>query len=282
MSERRNLFIQMKRISLMQEMKNVQFTSAQNVRIDYELAAPILRVAAALIDAVLIGLYILLILIVAGSSGVEQYRVVELILIKLPWIFYHPALEYLTQGQTLGKYLVGIRVVTYMGERPGLREIFTRWIFKGYFLWIGFSFASFLGGAPELFMMGMVQLCIGMVGFFYASISQRSQRIGDAMAGTLVVRNRSAVRYGLKDVLAIKSSENYTPVYPNATRFTDEDMLLIKNTIQRVRSNPNDETKRFAIELADKSASLIGLSETPEKRLQFLQTLLQDYVVLTR
>ena len=72
-------------------MKNVQFTSAQNVRIDYELAAPILRVAAALIDAVLIGLYILLILIVAGSSGVEQYRVVELILIKIPWIFYHPA-----------------------------------------------------------------------------------------------------------------------------------------------------------------------------------------------
>lgn len=263
-------------------MKTVQFTSAQNVRIDYELAAPILRVAAALIDGVLIGLYILLILIVSGSAGMENYRVIEVLLIKIPWIFYHPALEYLTQGQTLGKYLVGIRVVTYMGERPGLREIFTRWIFKGYFLWIGFSFASFLGGAPELFMMGLVQICIGLVGFFYASISDRRQRIGDTMAGTLVVRNRSSIRYSLRDVLAIKSSENYTPVYPNAVRFTDEDMLLIKNTIQRVKSNPNDETKRFAIELADRSAQLIGLTETPEKRLQFLQTLLQDYVVLTR
>jgi hypothetical protein len=59
-------------------------------------------------------------------------------------------------------------------------------------------------------------------------------------------------------------------------------MLLIKNTIQRVKANPNEETKRFAIELADRSAQLIGLEETPEKRLQFLQTLLQDYVVLTR
>jgi len=27
---------------------------------------------------------------------------------------------------------------------------------------------------------------------------------------------------------------------------------------------------------------LIGLTETPQKRLEFLQTLLQDYVVLTR
>ena len=70
--------------------------------------------------------------------------------------------------------------------------------------------------------------------------------------------------------------------YPNAIRFTDDDMLLIKNPIQRVKANPNPETKKFAIELANKSAELIGLEETPDKRLKFLQTLLHDYVVLTR
>ena len=72
------------------------------------------------------------------------------------------------------------------------------------------------------------------------------------------------------------------PLMSFAIRFTDEDMLLIKNTIQRVRANPNPETKKFAVELANESARLIGLEETPKKRLQFLQTLLQDYVVLTR
>jgi hypothetical protein len=102
------------------------------------------------------------------------------------------------------------------------------------------------------------------------------------MANTLVIRNRSSVRYSLKDVLSIKSQENYTPQYPNVVRFTDEDMLLVKNTIQRVKANPNPETKKFAIELADKSAKLIGLVETPPKRLKFLQTILHDYVVLTR
>jgi hypothetical protein len=59
-------------------------------------------------------------------------------------------------------------------------------------------------------------------------------------------------------------------------------MLLIKNTIQRVRKYPNPETEKFAIELADETAKLLGLPETPSKRMEFLQVLLQDYVVLTR
>ena len=84
------------------------------------------------------------------------------------------------------------------------------------------------------------------------------------------------------DVLSIKDQSNHTTTYPQVTRFTDEDMMLIKNTIQRVRAYPNDETKKFAIQLADESAKLIGLTETPPKRMEFLQTLLQDYVVLTR
>jgi uncharacterized RDD family membrane protein YckC len=263
-------------------MNSITFESAQNVRIEYEYASSIQRAASALIDAVLIGIYIILFMIVIGSSGFEQFMVVELLMIKIPWIFYHPVLEYITQGQTLGKYILGIRVVTIDGERPGLREIFTRWIFKGYFLWIGFSFHSFLGGAPELIAVGMIQLCIGFIGFIVCSVSEHKQRVGDAMAGTVVIRNRSSVRYSLKDVLSIKNQENYSPEYPNATMFTDEDMLLIKNTIQRVKANPNSETKKFAIELADESARLMGLEETPKKRLKFLQTLLHDYVVLTR
>ena len=59
-------------------------------------------------------------------------------------------------------------------------------------------------------------------------------------------------------------------------------MLLIKNTILRVQRYPNQANKDFAIELADETARLIGLQETPQKRMEFLKTVLQDYVVLTR
>lgn len=260
-------------------MKSVEFVSAQNVKIEYEYATVIQRTTAAIIDATVVAVYLIIMLVIIDRVGGDSKPTLEVILMKLPWIFYHPILEYLTHGQTLGKYALGIRVVTHDGERPGLREIFTRWMFKGHFMWIAFSFFLRPG---ELFIAALIHLCIGIVGFMYASVSEKKQRMGDVMAGTIVIKDKSAVRYTLRDVLSIKSQENYTPEYPNVIRFTDEDMLLIKNTIQRVRKYPNPETKKFAIELADESARLIGLEKTPEKRLKFLQTLLQDYVVLTR
>lgn len=263
-------------------MKSIEFVSAQNVKIEYEYATVVQRCTAALIDTGMLAVYVAIFLTIISNSSLDQYLLVELLLLKLPWIFYHPILEYLTHGQTLGKYALGIRVVTYSGERPGLREIFTRWIFKGHFMWIGFSFAGFLGGAPDLIFVGIIHICMGIIGLMYASVSEKSQRMGDVMAGTVIIKDKSSVRYSLKDVLSIKNQDNYTPEYPGVVRFTDEDMLLIKNSIQRVRKYPNPETKKFAVELADESARLIGLSETPKKRLKFLQTLLQDYVVLTR
>lgn len=260
-------------------MKSTEFVSAQNVKIEYEYATVVQRTTATIIDATTVAVYLVIMMIVLGRVGSSQVLFLELLLMKLPWIFYHPILEYLTQGQTLGKFAVGIRVVTYDGERPGLREIFTRWIFKGHFMWISFSFFAAPG---ELVGVGIIHICMGIIGFMYASVSEKKQRMGDVMAGTIVIKDKSAVRYSLRDVLSIKSQENYTPEYPNVVRFTDEDMLLIKNTIQRVRKYPNAETKKFAVELANESAKLIGLEKTPEKRLKFLQTLLQDYVVLTR
>ncbi len=258
-------------------MKSIVFESAQNVKVEYELASAGQRVAAFMLDFVVFVVYFIIMNAALGLSGVwfnpeniGWMMFIQLLLVKLPFIFYNPVIEYLTHGQSLGKYAVGIRVVTVSGERPGLREVFTRWIFKGDFIWISAD------------LLVLFWFCIGLLGVVYVGTSDRSQRMGDVMANTVVIKNRSSIRYSLRDVLSIKSQENYKPVYPNAIRFTDEDMLLIKNTIQRVKANPNPETKKFAIELANKAANLMGLEETPKKRLHFLQTLLQDYVVLTR
>lgn len=256
-------------------MKSIEFESAQNVKIEYELASVGQRAAAVLIDMFTFFVYFIICGMVIGFSGwfeadYGSFLFFQLLLMKLPWIFYNPLIEYLTQGQSLGKYALGIRVVTISGERPGLREVFTRWLFKGDFIWISADFFV------------LFWFAIGLLGIIYAGTSERRQRMGDVMAGTIVIKNKSSIQYSLKDVLSIKNMENYTPQYPEAIRFTDEDMLLIKNTIQRVKANPNPATKKFAIELADESAKLLGLPETPDKRMKFLQTLLQDYVVLTR
>lgn len=255
-------------------MNTIEFESAQHVKIEYELASTMQRLAAALIDLVAFIIYFFILSMILNLSSVftsfGSELFVTLLIIKIPWIFYNPILEYMTHGQTLGKYALGIRVVTISGERPGLREIFTRWLFKGDFLWISADFFVLLW------------LGFGLLGIVFTATGERKQRMGDIMANTVVIKNKSSSSYSLKDVLSIKSQVNHIPSYPQVTRFTDEDMLLIKNTIQRVKQYPNEETKKFAIELADETAKLLGLTETPAKRMEFLQTLLQDYVVLTR
>jgi len=256
-------------------MKSVEFESAQNVKVEYELAPVGYRLLAALIDVVMFILYFLLCAYVVGISNFFSEdpgttMLIWLIIIKLPWIFYQPICEFLTQGQTLGKFVLGIRVVTIYGERPGFKEVFMRWLFRGDLLWISPS--------PIVILW----LVIGAIGFGFAGFSDKHQRLGDIMGGTLVIRNKSSIQYSLKKILSIKSNTNYNPVYGGVIKLTDEDMFLIKNTIIRVKANPSQETKDFAIELANKSAEIIGLEKTPEKRLKFLETLLQDYVVLTR
>lgn len=256
------------------KLKTIEFDSAQHVKIEYELASGFQRLVAALIDFIAFTIYELLMAMIFNVSSVfadfGSQLFIVLLLIKLPWIFYGPLSEFFSGGQTLGKYAMGIRVVTFDGERPGLREVFARWLFKGDFLWITADF--FL-----LFWFGL-----GFSGILFLSVTKFNQRMCDIIAGTVVIRNKPAINYRLEDLLSIQKNYEHQPTYPQVVRFSDEEMLLIKNTIQRVKKYSNDETKRFTIELSDKAAQLIGLNETPAKRMEFLQTLLLDYVALTR
>ncbi len=255
-------------------MKTIVFTSAQNVQVEYELSPVSLRVVAYLLDAIMFIIYFVILQVITGSwmmSGSTSGIAAWFIIAKIPLIFYNPVIEYFTQGQSIGKMIMGIRVVTNNGERPGLREVFTRWIFKGDFVFISADGLSFI-----------VHIACGVVGAIIAITGFKTQRMGDIMASTYVIKNKSSIKYNLKDILSIKNLDSHETQYPQVIRFTDEDMLLIKSTIIRVTAHPTQENKTFAVDLANETASLLGLEEVPEKKFQFLKTVLQDYVVLTR
>lgn len=241
-------------------MKTIEFTTGQHVKIEYELASTGIRVAASVIDLFAIFIYCFIVNVTLSVSFTNQSSPLAWFFIDLPFFMYSPVSEYLTKGQSLGKYCVGIRVVKVTGENAGFREYFTRWIFRVVDMWFGAGFLAIL----------------------FSSTSERRQRLGDVMANTVVISKRSSQPYSLRNILSIRDQSSHEPTYHNVVRFTDEDVMLIKNTIQRVEKYPNEETKKFTIELAHTTARLIGLEQTPEKKMEFLRTVLLDYVVLTR
>ena len=250
-------------------MKTISFTTSQFVTIDYELASPVYRAVAAFLDVIFLLIYMAIasyfismnLFDVNMNVVQDRWSLLSIFLLRLPWLLYSPVIEYLTNGRSLGKLIMGIRVVKSNGETAGLREYFTRWIFRIVDIWVG---------------------GFGFLALLVSGTTEKRQRIGDIMADTVVIKVKDTQIYQLRDVLAIKSSDNHVPTYPNVIRFSDEDMLLIKNTILRVQRYPNQSNKDFAIQLANETARLIGLPETPQKRMEFLKTVLQDYVVLTR
>lgn len=264
-------------------MRTLQLTTDHNVPIEVELATVGQRLVAVLLDVVIMVAYFVIMTLIMSvifisSFNFDNYdeisvwQILFMIIVYLPFVLYTPLLEYLTKGQTVGKMAMGIRVTKKNGENAKFKEYFTRWLFRPIEFYI---ILSAQGGLLLLIASAFFDILI-------ASVSGSNQRIGDFMANTVVVRKNPNRSFSIQDVLAIKSNENYEPTYTNVTMYTDEDMMLVKNTISRVEKYRNENTKKLAISLAEKIAKDLQLPEVPEKRLKFLKTVLNDYVVLTR
>lgn len=250
-------------------MKTIAFTTAQFVRIDYELSPAGFRVLASLLDMAALLIYWVILRVLLGIDLFEllfgrmdqAMNFLWWLLWQIPWLFYSPIMEYLTNGRSLGKFVCGIRVVKVSGETAGLREYFTRWVFRAVDIWLG---------------------AFGLLALLFAGTTERRQRLGDIMADTVVIRTRDQRIYSLREVLNIKSQETHTATYTGVTRFSDEDMILLKNAIIRCQRFPNADNRQMILDLSKQTADLIGVTELPKNKLDFLKAVLQDYVVLTR
>ena len=83
----------------------------------------------------------------------------------LIYFFYHPVLELLMRGQSPGKRMAGVRVVTVNGGTPGTGAVLIRNLFR------------LIDSLPMLYF----------VGFATTLLSAQRVRIGDMAAGTLLV-----------------------------------------------------------------------------------------------
>lgn len=249
-------------------MNTIEIRTTQNVVIEYELASLRERILAFLLDLLIFGmLYLVVVLLLLGpiirslsSDGSLLLVVVYQILPIGGFMAYHLASEIVANGQTWGKRTMGIRVVRLDGKEPGLSDHLLRAVF----LIVDFIFSA------------------GVFAALLISSSLKNQRLGDMTANTTVIRLQQNLRFRLSDILNISSLDDYDPHYPQVTQLSEEDMLLIKQVITRYRSHHNPAHAQAVRELVGRLQELLGIQQVPGDKVEFLKTLIRDYIVITR
>lgn len=244
-------------------MKKAEILTSNNVAIQYELASLAQRILAFLLDGVILSVYYFICLLFIGAISINSTLVAEVMvyILFLPvYFFYNLFCEIYLDGQSLGKKIMNIKVMKITGENPTINDYFIRWTYRVIDIWVS----------------------AGAIAAIFVSSSDKGQRLGDISANTTLIKLNPDTKYSIKDILRIGKNKDYVPVYHQVTKLTDDDMLLIKNTIDRVKRYPNEANKNFARDLIQKSADVLEIQEIPKNKMKFLKTLLKDYIVLTR
>ena len=234
-------------------MNILEFENTQGIVLKYETASVFERAASCVIDLAIMGTTILLL---AAALGDQEG--IYLALLTLIVFFYTLLMEMLNDGKSLGKMIMGLKVVRVDGKYPKGYDFLMRWVFRWLDIYMTWgTFASLLVAA-----------------------SPRSQRLGDMLADTTVIKTRN-LRIPLKRLTGLDTLQSYQPKYEWAKHLEEDQVLLIKETIDKSRKLRNKAHQEALHTVAVRVAALLEI-EKPENSRTFLQTVIKDYVALTR
>lgn len=250
-------------------MPVIQIATPFNIDIEFEIAEFHKRLLAYLIDFVLIFIYIISMayLLFGGFNLTGESIGFVFIVVLLPVLFYTTASEVLMAGQTIGKRILHIKVVSLDGGEPTLGQYLLRWFLR-FYEW-GFIIFSFFQGNIGF---GFIILIIGgFTSIIIMAITAKSQRLGDVAAGTVVVNTRS--KLSVHDTIFMHVQQDYKVSFPEVMRLSDRDINTVKNVIAQARkSNHFEMVNRVAMKIQE----VLGIS-SDMYALDFLEKIMEDY-----
>jgi len=255
-------------------MSVIQIATPFNIDIEFEIAEFHKRLIAYFIDFFLIIIYLfsMLYFLYGGLKLGDESGGFALIVIIIPTLFYTMLSELLCGGQTAGKKIMSIKVVSLDGGEPVLGQFLLRWFLRFYEWGFIVFFLFWING-----FIGIVLLVVGGVtSIITMLVSPKGQRLGDMVAGTVVVNTRSLLTVD-DTIFKHVSQDNYKVSFPEVMRLSDRDINTVKNVIrQSQKTNNYDMCNRVAYKVQD----VLKVS-TEMYAIDFLEKILEDYNYLS-
>jgi uncharacterized RDD family membrane protein YckC len=165
---------------------------------------------------------------------------IQLIIFFIIYVGYFVFFEVVWQGQTPGKKVAKIRVVCDDGRTIGLPQATIRALLRPF---------------DDLFFIGLFLIILG----------KKEKRLGDLVAGTIVIQEDSAIK-SQKFVVAPAAEPLAEYLKNNAEidRLLPDDFATVKEYLQRQKDMIPAARLALAKQLAYRIKDIIGLEDVPE------------------
>jgi uncharacterized RDD family membrane protein YckC len=191
-----------------------------------------LQVVGMLLAAVVIAVVALAI----GDVGDSFFRTAYAIAITLILLGYPVVMETIWRGRTLGKMWVGLRAITIDGAPITVRHATLR------------------------MMGGLIDKLIppgGVTGALFILGTRRHQRVGDLLAGTIVIRDPQRLAFPPAVWFPVPVGFEHFAASLDPTPITVEQYTVVRAYLMRVHELQPDVRYSLAVSLADRVAAAL-------------------------
>ena len=232
--------------------QHLEIETPEHVVLDYEIAGLGSRALAALVDTAILAATLLAMLLLgfwlqARLPGVPVLAVMFFAYFLTLW-GYFTLFEGFREGQTPGKKWLGIRVILETGHGITFRESAIRNIIR---------LADFL---PPPYLLGAL----------FVAIHPKRRRMGDLVAGTVVVRDRPAEAGSL--VIEESTAERAELLGPPI--LSDDEYRVLREFAARGAALGGASRQNLVTQLVDRFAARVPSRHEVDE--EFLRTLLRD------
>ena len=229
----------------------------ESVELEFTLAGIGNRAYALLIDYIILGLILLVSLIgvlifnsvlldtiaklLGSTNRLELWLIaVQALIGFFIYVGYFVFFETMWSGQTPGKRRVKIRVIRDDGRPVRLQQSTLRALLRPF---------------DDLFFIGV----------FFIVFSQREKRLGDLVAGTLVIQEEQPVSAQLKVSKSAQTLAKKLLIDTDISRLLPEDFAVVREYLQRREDMIPNARKKLSKQLAAQVKEIIGLEKLPTK-----------------